>query len=376
VSTPDTGLASQLQTLSNPVRLRILQSVLDSPASSAQLCSALGLAPALVRSHLRALAAARLVNREVAAGKELYCADNDAVTILSASLVRHLTPPVNGSPDYTPLLPADPDALSMRAPTPPGACLSCSNAPFVTRVAGDLDRVLDEARAYYSRLQQMSSQVLTAQEAERKRIARELHDDTAQALTSILVRLKLLEQSTADSEIHQNVTELRELTGLALNSVRRLAMDLRPTALDDLGLIPALHSYAEKVFQAWPIAVRVSAPSIKRRLPPDLELVLYRIVQEALSNVGKHSGATEAEVTLERRRNVVTASISDNGRGFDPEREMIRDDTGLGLFGMKERLALVGGTLEILSRPREGTRIVARVIVPGKRRKGTRPHGF
>jgi signal transduction histidine kinase len=228
-------------------------------------------------------------------------------------------------------------------------------------VLDDLDRVLAEARTYHGRLQQLSSQVLTAHEGERKRIARELHDDTGQALTSILVRLRLLEKTVADEGVRRNVEELRELTGNALDSVRRMAVDLRPSALDDLGLVPALHSYAEKYSTAWPIKVTFSAEGLKKRLPPNVELVLYRIVQEALTNVAKHSGASAVEINLRRHSNTVTVTVYDDGKGFDIREVTRTDGSGLGLFGMRERLALVGGAIDIESAPGRGTTIIARV---------------
>jgi signal transduction histidine kinase len=218
----------------------------------------------------------------------------------------------------------------------------------------------------------MSSQVLTAHEAERKRIARELHDDTAQALTSILVRLRLLERTADDANILRNVEELRELTSGALDSVRRMAMDLRPAALDDLGLVPALHAYAERFSENWPTEVSVSADSLRRRLPANIELVLYRVVQEALTNVAKHSSAATAHVSLSRSRNEVTLQVQDDGVGFDPAGKTESNGTGLGLFGMRERLALVNGDVQIESVKGQGTKITARAPIPGSRRTARR----
>jgi two-component system sensor histidine kinase UhpB len=212
----------------------------------------------------------------------------------------------------------------------------------------------------------MSSQVLEAHEGERKRIARELHDDTAQALTSILVRLRLLERSARDEDVLKNVEELRDLTSGALDSVRRMAMDLRPAALDDLGLVPALHAYAEKYSRTWPVSMNVSVTNLSRRLPADVELVLYRVVQEALSNVAKHASASNASVSLRGSRNEVTLRIEDDGVGFVAADVTPVDGSGLGLFGMRERLALVGGELEIQSSKGQGTTIVARVPLAGK----------
>ena len=252
-------------------------------------------------------------------------------------------------------------------PSPPLACTLCANRDFVSGVLGDLGHALGEAGEYHDRIQEMSSQVLTAHEAERKRIARELHDDTAQALTSILVRLRLLERTAHDDEVLENVEELRELTSGALDSVRRMAMDLRPAALDDLGLVPALQAYAERFSENWPTKVTVSVGGLRRRLPADVELVLYRVVQEALTNVAKHSSAPLARVALSRRRNEVTLQVQDNGVGFEPADKTQSNGTGLGLFGMQERLALVGGDVQIESVKGQGTTITARVPIVSKR---------
>jgi signal transduction histidine kinase len=140
-----------------------------------------------------------------------------------------------------------------------------------------------------------------------------------------------------------------------------MAVDLRPASLDDLGLVPALQSYADKYSQAWPIQVKVEVHGLKRRLPRDVELVLYRVAQEALTNIGKHAGATRADVRLSRRRNRVELVIEDNGRGFEVGKARAADGSGLGLFGMRERLGLVNGELEVRSSPDSGTSIRARV---------------
>lgn len=254
---------------------------------------------------------------------------------------------------------------------PPYACTVCENAGFVSNVLGDLRMTSRQARDYHRRIQEMSSQILMAHEAERLRIARELHDDTAQEITSMLVRLRLLERSADAEEVLKNVEELRELTSGALDSVRRLAMDLRPAALDDLGLVPALQSFAERHARDWGIEVPVQVRGIKRRLPREIELVLYRVLQEALTNVAKHAEARRATVTLFRRNNQVTLVVADDGKGLDGRRTENRD-TGLGVFGMRERLALVGGDLEISSQRGKGTTVTARVPLPTAGRQSRR----
>jgi len=256
--------------------------------------------------------------------------------------------------------------LPSSVPKPPVGCTLCENAGFVGGVLGDLGAALDEARIYHGQIQEMSSRILTAQEDERKRIARELHDDTAQVITSILVRLRLLERSTEDAAVLKNVEELRELTSGALDSVRRMAMDLRPASLDDLGLLPAIHSYVEQFSHGTSITVWIEAEGLQRRLPRDVELVLYRVFQEALTNVSKHASATTALVQIKRNGNEVTLVIEDDGNGFDPGQPSLTEGSGLGLFGMRERLTLVGGVAEVASEKGKGTRISARVPLAGK----------
>ncbi len=355
-------LARSLLSIAHPQRLEILKRLAAGPAGASDVASALGLQPATARRHLRGLAGAGLVRAYPASEGEMFTLNDQLLALLNGSLVHHFSRAATGPAARA--RPADAvNVLTLDVPAPPDTCLTCQNSNFVRAVLADLDRVLAEARRYHGRLQQMSSQVLSAHEGERRRIARELHDDTAQSLTSILVRLRLLERSVDDPAIRQNVEELRELTASALDSVRRMALDLRPSALDDLGLSAALNSYAEKFSQRWPIQVRFSTRGIRRRLPLETELVLYRVAQEALSNVAKHSSARSAEVSLSRKSGIVTLKIHDDGRGFDTDDISPEDGRGLGLFGMKERVALVGGSLEIESAPHAGTSIVARVPV-------------
>jgi signal transduction histidine kinase len=154
------------------------------------------------------------------------------------------------------------------------------------------------------------------------------------------------------------------LTADTLEAVRKLAVELRPATLDDLGLVAALEGYTDSYGSRMPVRVAFSAEGFDDRddrLPPQVELVLYRVVQEALTNVAKHAGAGEVHVELRRRRDEVIAAVADDGQGFDVEDTMRSRERGLGLFGMQERLALVGGQLVIDSSPGRGTRIHARV---------------
>jgi len=198
--------------------------------------------------------------------------------------------------------------------------------------------------------------VVQAQELERTRLARELHDETGQALTSILLGLKPLE-GVADADARAAVAAVRELVVSTLQDVRRLAVELRPSALDDLGLVPAVDRLAKTVAETG-MRVDVEAHIGDERLPEPVETTLYRIVQEAVTNVARHSGAERLSITLTRKNGAVVAIVEDDGKGFDPARTA---SDGLGLVGMRERLALVGGTLRIEAAAGAGTTIAAEV---------------
>ena len=187
--------------------------------------------------------------------------------------------------------------------------------------------------------------VVAAQEAERRRLALELHDETGQALTSILLGLKAIGAAKTKEEAERAEADVRALVVQALQDVRALAVELRPSALDDFGLGPALERLAQTFAERSGIATSVEA-RLEARLPTEVETTLYRIVQEALSNVVKHAGAAHVSVLVARRRNTVVAIVEDDGVGFAADG--VREDA-LGLVGMRERLALVGGTLEIES---------------------------
>lgn len=198
--------------------------------------------------------------------------------------------------------------------------------------------------------------VVDAHELERRRLARELHDETGQALTSILLGLKTAEETEDASERRRALAEVRGLVGETLQDVRRLAVELRPKALDDFGLEPALERLADSFRERTGISVELES-RLNERLPPDVETLLYRLAQEALSNVIKHAQATNVSIVLSRRNGCVTALIEDDGRGFPPESEQ----NGSGLKGIRERLALVDGELRIESKPGGGATLVAEV---------------
>jgi signal transduction histidine kinase len=202
--------------------------------------------------------------------------------------------------------------------------------------------------------------VVDAQELERKRLARELHDETGQALTSILLGLKPLELSVGSDEAREAVSELRELVVQTLQDVRRLAVELRPSALDDFGLVPAIERLADTFRERSGMEVDVEVQIGDERLPGPVETTLYRIVQEALTNIAKHAGARHVSIILARKNGAIAALVEDDGAGFDASAEA---DGGLGLVGMRERVRLVGGVLRIESTPGSGTTLLAEVPV-------------
>lgn len=200
--------------------------------------------------------------------------------------------------------------------------------------------------------------VVEAQESERRRLARELHDETGQALTSILLGLKPLEQSAESEETRAAVSSVRELVVSTLQDVRRLAVELRPATLDDFGLVPAVQRLSDTFREQSGLQVDLEARLGEERLPSEVETALYRVVQEALTNIVKHAGADRVSILLSRKDGSVVAVVEDDGSGFDPG--AIREDA-LGLAGMRERIALVGGRLQIESSVGAGTTLVAEV---------------
>ena len=200
--------------------------------------------------------------------------------------------------------------------------------------------------------------VVAAQELERRRLSRELHDETGQTLTSVLLGLKAIEQAPDSEQARAEAERLHELVTQALQDVRRLAVELRPKALDDFGLLPALKRLGSGFSEQTGIRVEVESFLGEERLPSEIETALYRIVQESLTNVVKHARASSVSVLVTRKSGSVVAVIEDDGRGFDAGAGR---DEGLGLVGMEERVALLDGRLQIESSEGSGTTVVAEV---------------
>lgn len=202
--------------------------------------------------------------------------------------------------------------------------------------------------------------IITAQEEERKRLARELHDETAQALAALLVSIQALQSSLPPEQARVKELLQRALAQgeRALTDVRRMILDLRPSALDDLGFVPALHSYALERLTPAGIKVTFETAGAEQRFPGPVETALFRILQEAVNNIARHSRAQRVNLRLEFKDSHFTALVEDDGVGFDPLKLAGGSaEGGLGLQGMKERAELVGARLEIVSQPGSGTRI-------------------
>jgi len=238
------------------------------------------------------------------------------------------------------------------------------------RLADTFNQMLDELDHNAQRVHKLSHLILRAQEEERHRLARDLHDEAAQALTSLLVHLRLLERAGTAEEAQQRVHELRELTAFALEDVRRVAVDLRPTILDDLGLAPALEWRVDEINKGDGVEATFSAGGLQARLPRDMELVLYRIGQEALNNIGRHAQANQVRVNLTQTDDRITLDVRDDGKGFDVANARDETQRGLGLEGMRERISMIGGELAIESAVGRGTRVTAMAPLPAQQQSG------
>ena len=240
----------------------------------------------------------------------------------------------------------------------PGANLRSVESPGgpeeVERLHQAFVRMLERLEAERRRA---SSAALEAQEEERARVARDLHDEVNQSLTALLLRLEAARKH-APAELAGQLAETRQLANQAMQELLDLARQLRPTALDDLGLKAALAGHVSELGGKTGIATSFEADGDLASVPQDVQLVVYRVAQEALANAVRHSGADHVRVRLLRADGRVELSIGDDGRGFTFDQAA----RGLGIAGMRERALLVGGDLQVTSRPEIGTRV--RLLVP------------
>jgi len=215
-------------------------------------------------------------------------------------------------------------------------------------------------------LRQLSHEILLAQEAERKRISRELHDTVLQTLVGISVHLASLTPKPADNpaSLRRKIAQTQLLVEKSLAMVHRFAVELRPTVLDDLGLIPALHTFMKDFMKRTGVRARLTAYAALNQLPLDQSAVLYRVALEALNNVAIHAQASTVEVEIEKLPDWICLTITDDGKSFNVKRALRTNGNGrLGLLGMRERLEMVGGKFSIKSTPGHGTTVTARIPV-------------
>jgi PAS domain S-box-containing protein len=229
-----------------------------------------------------------------------------------------------------------------------------------------------------NRLREFGAGALRATEEERRRIARELHDDVAQRVATVLLRLRVARRVESDSERDEILHEIREDLSGCSEAIRRLARGLRPPALEDAGLAAALRAHVRERLEGEDLAADLEVHDVEGDVDQDLQLVVYRVVQEGLSNAIRHADADRVRIRVERRRDRLVAEVEDDGRGFElPGPLESVADGGLGLIGMEERAHAVGGELEIDTAPGEGTRV--RIVAPlregAETRSGEGDHG-
>jgi signal transduction histidine kinase len=237
----------------------------------------------------------------------------------------------------------------------------------------EANRELDLHRAEQERLAQqrrmLLNRVITAQEEERQRISRELHDETGQSLTALGLGLEAATaelRSGQEQGLGERLQSLAHVATDAIEELDRLVLDLRPAQLDHLGLVATLRWYVARVRSQSGVETRLEVRGEARRMQPEVETALFRIAQEALTNVARHAGAEQVEVVLSFEQDLVSLEVKDDGAGFDAETASVAP-TSLGLIGMRERAHLVGGVLVVRSRPGEGTRLSVTVPLEAER---------
>jgi signal transduction histidine kinase len=344
----------------------------------------------LVARRLRGLIGARLVTIALPAGEELRLeaadAEEGAEPLVGTRLARHASKAgrvlERGRSERVDSVPDDPevDQSSVRlfgARTGLYVPLLLRDVPIGVLVAHDklgpdqrfddsdlrlAEQFADRAAIAVDLSRRVARdalrRIVSGQELERRRLARELHDETGQALTSILLGLRTVENAKNAGDLRSAAADLRELVVATLQDVRRLAVQLRPKALDDFGLVAAVERLVQTFSEATEIQVDLVSQLGDDRLPPEVETTLYRIAQEALTNIVKHAEASRVSILFVRRSATAMVVIEDDGHGFDPDTV---EDERLGIIGMRERVELHEGRLTVESAPGSGTTLVAEV---------------
>ncbi len=237
-------------------------------------------------------------------------------------------------------------------------------------------RLLDQSRLLQEQLRMLSRRALSAQEEERKRISRELHDVIAQMLTGINVRLATLitEAAASTRGLSQKISKAQRLVEKSVDIVHRFARELRPALLDDLGLIPAVHSYLQEFAAETGLGVNLTAFKGEEQMTAAKRTALYRVSQEALTNVARHAQAGRVDVTIRKLAGGILMQIKDDGKSYDVEKMwQMRKSRHLGMLGMRERIEMVGGTFTVESAPGHGTTVNALIPFDNNQKKGRRP---
>jgi len=239
--------------------------------------------------------------------------------------------------------------------------LSLASILYLLRLGEEAQRRYQGLAQSRSQLEALSAQLVDAQETERRSISRELHDEVGQSLGALLVEVGRLAASVASGnvKIKDHLDKIRSVAETTVQTVRNIALLLRPSMLDDLGLIAALEWQGREVSRRSEMEVEIQSGDGSEKIPDEYSICIYRLVQEALNNAARHSLAKNARVTVEQAANKLLVSVFDDGRGFDPRR--VR---GLGILGMEERVRRLGGILTIDSKPGSGTTLKAEFPLP------------
>lgn len=245
-------------------------------------------------------------------------------------------------------------------------------------LAAEKARLLDDLARREEQIRRLASHVLRVEEEERRRISRELHDETGQSMLCLRLQLEMLERAVPPQagEMLPKVREARQLTEGAILEIRRIISALSPAVLEQLGLAAALRQSAARFRRSHPIRVRLRLPRRNSRLPKDCEVVIYRLVQEACHNIAKHSRASTVNISLRSTDGSVRLRVEDDGVGFDAQSALDQSAAGssFGLAGMRERVGLLGGSFQIESSPNRGTKISVEIPL-GNSHRGTEAHG-
>ena len=223
-------------------------------------------------------------------------------------------------------------------------------------------RLLQDLERAQERLRQLSHRLLQAQETERRHVARDLHDEIGQALTALKLNLREVEGLNDPVQATKMIVDSLHITDQLIQHIRNIALDLRPSLLDELGLVSALQWYVTRQAERAGWTVDYSAQEYERRPSPEIEITCFRVLQEALTNVARHAKATHLSVTLSQSEDSMQLVVQDNGVGFDVEagRARARSGNSIGLLGMEERVHLAGGSIDVQSQPHNGTSVMVR----------------